>query len=291
MNEYLQLIILGIVQGIGEFLPISSDGHLVICKTLLTRFGNAAELSGKTVEVLLHIGTLASILVVYARELPEVLRSARLCQAIIIATIPAVIVGLTLEDWFDQAFSSVKMAGFGLLITASLLLIGQFSERARYTEYTLPWLSVIHIGCFQALALLPGVSRSGSTISGALLCGVDRLAATRFSFLMAIPVTAGAISLTVLKLLRSDLSQATSGVGLAPIAVGIAVAFVVGWFALRLLLRLVAQRRLHWFAVYCVAMGLFALTLSDPLPRDVPETTGSAQATTTSAQTTAARPG
>lgn len=260
MNEYLQVIILGVVQGISEFLPISSDGHLVIAEQLLGRYFGHGIAAGKDLEVMLHLGTLAAICAVYARDLWALRTNPRLCGLLILATIPAATVGLLFEDWFDEVFDSAAVAGFGLLVTAALLYLGHVLERGRYTERNLPWPAMVLIGCFQAVALLPGVSRSGSTIVGGLLTGMDRVSATKLSFMMAVPVTAGAIALTAKGLLEHGLPSA----GLGPMLVGILVSFLVGWLVLQGFLKLVSQRRLHWFAAYCTVIGLLTIALSPP---------------------------
>jgi len=259
MNDYLQAIILGVVQGISEFLPISSDGHLVITKHFLSWCAGRELLSqGNEFEVLLHLGTLAAILVVYANDLRQRWLDVRLWSQVALATVPAVIVGLTLEDWFDAVFDEVVWAGYGLLVTALLLWVGQRWEKEQYDLKSLPWLSAAIIGCFQALALLPGVSRSGCTISSGLLMGVDRLSATQFSFFMAIPVTAGAIALKM----QRAIEHGGTAVPLGPTLVGIAISFFVGCVALRVLIRLMTQRKLHWFAAYCVVMGLVTIAVT-----------------------------
>lgn len=258
MDAYLQVIVLGIVQGISEFLPISSDGHLVIAEHLLGQAFGKKLAEGKDLVVMLHLGTLAAIVVVYLRELWALRNDVRLCLWIVMATIPAAVVGLTLEDWFDQVFNSPLAAGFGFLVTAVLLITGHVMERGEYTEKTLPWPAMLLIGCFQALALLPGVSRSGSTIVGGLLTGMDRVSATRFSFVLAVPVTAGAIALTAKHLVEGDHPALPFG----PLLVGIVVSFAVGWLVLNGMIRLVQQRKLPWFAAYCAAAGLLTITLS-----------------------------
>ncbi len=260
MNEYLQAIVLGIVQGISEFLPISSDGHLVVAEQVLGHMFGTAMASGMDLEVMLHLGTLAAIVCVYFHDLWELRRQPRLCALIVLATIPAAVVGLTLKDWFDRMFDSPLAAGCGFLVTAAMLMLGHVMDRGGHTEKTLPWPAMLLIGCFQALALLPGVSRSGSTITAGLLTGMDRVSATRFSFVLAVPVTAGAIALTVKNLLEGDPKHAMPPLG--PMIVGIVVSFVVGWLVLNGMIRLVQQRRLPWFAAYCVGIGLLTIALS-----------------------------
>lgn len=272
MDAYLQVIVLGIVQGISEFLPISSDGHLVIAEQLLGQAFGKKLAEGKDLVVMLHLGTLAAILVVYLRELWELRNDWRLCALIVMATIPAAVVGLTLEDWFDEVFKSPLAAGFGFLITGALLITGHVMERGQYTEKTLPWPAMLLIGCFQALALLPGVSRSGSTIVGGLLTGMDRVSATRFSFVLAVPVTGGAIALTMKHLIEGDHPALPFG----PMLVGIVVSFFVGWLVLQGMIRLVQQRRLPWFAAYCAVIGMVTILLS--LTASAPVATATAMA-------------
>ena len=275
-QEYVRLIVLGIVQGISEFLPISSDGHLVIANAIL-RYGLGLEESqdGLATVVTLHVGTLLAILIVYAHDIRQTLKNWRLCAQIVLATIPAAVVGLTLKDWFDEAFDSPVIAGLGLFVTAALLFAAQWLESEKFDDQHLPWIVAWVIGCFQALALLPGVSRSGCTISSALMTGVDRMSAARFSFLIAIPATLGAIVLEGKDMLESP----PPGMQWGPLLVGTVVAFVVGLGALRLLLRLLAKRRLHWFAIYCCLLGTATLIWQlrpgegEPVREGMPPTT------------------
>ncbi|HUQ70807.1 MAG TPA: undecaprenyl-diphosphate phosphatase, partial [Planctomycetaceae bacterium] len=137
MNEYVQILILAVVQGIAEFLPISSKGHLVIVEQMLGAFSGGHSIAqGKQVEVFLHLGTLGSIVVVYARNLWGLRRDVRLCAILVAATFPAGIVGVLFEDWFDEAFDSPILAGYGLLITAALLTTAHWLERGRFNEQT-----------------------------------------------------------------------------------------------------------------------------------------------------------
>lgn len=264
MNEYVQVLILGVIQGIAEFLPISSSGHLVLTGILLEHFTGMRLSTGKELEVLLHLGTLGAILLFYFDDLWRILFQPRIIAVLIVATIPAAIIGLTLEDWFDRAFDSPMVVGFGLLMTAFLLLVGQKFETSRYDNENFPWIVAVVIGCFQAAALLPGISRSGSTISGGLLTGVNRITATRYSFLLAIPITAGAILITCKRILEDGSSLSSPG----PVLVGIAVSFIVGLLTLRWLVRLISQRKLHWFAGYCAVVGLATLIITAANPPD-----------------------
>lgn len=254
--EYLRFIVLGIIQGISEFLPISSDGHLVIGEALLNAItGETSTGHGMFEEVALHIGTLGAIVVIYWKDLIAALTDRKLLLSMVIATIPAVIVGLTLKDWFDATFDSPIIAAVGLLVTAIFLLTAQWLERNDGVDQEITPMIALVIGLFQSLALLPGVSRSGSTISSAVLMGVSRLSAARFSFLIAVPAVSGAIVLTMKDLITKPALQPHWG----PLMVGVAISFVVGLAALKVLLAMLARYPLSWFAYYCIAAGLGVL--------------------------------
>ncbi len=253
-HNLVEALVLGVVQGVAEFLPVSSSGHLVIFGDLLQKALGVQvdESHNLLLNVALHVGTLASILVVYWRELWGLLRRPRLCWAIVVATVPAAVVGVLFKDVFETAFSTPLVAGVGLLVTAVLLLAGQRLERAKERLESISTRSATVVGLFQAAALCPGISRSGSTIAGALLSGVDRQSATTFSFLIAVPAIGGAAFLTAMDVWK----EGAGNLQLVPVLLGAVTAFVVGVLSLRLLIRLVAQGRLYWFAVYCALLGL-----------------------------------
>jgi len=253
--EILRTIVLGIVQGITEFLPISSDGHLVVVQSLLKLWLGAPSAGGKVsdlhYDVVLHIGTLGSIIVVYWRDLWELRRNWKLCGLIVLATIPAGIAGVALKPLVEEAFHSPLAAGVGLLVTAVVLLAGQrWAREERDLDDMTPRDAAL-IGLMQAFAIAPGVSRSGSTISTALGCGIKRGAAATFSFLMAVPVIAGAAVLALKDIVTGEATAGRTDV----LVVGAAKSFVVGWVALRWLLSMLSRGRFHWFAYYCLAAG------------------------------------
>jgi len=245
--DYLIAIVLGVIQGIAEFLPISSSGHLVIAEELLGGQYDNVELN-----VALHFGTLLSILTVYRKRLIPVLRTPRLCLAIVVATLPVVVVGLLFKDALDQIFDSPLAAGCALCVTATLMA---FTRRVEHGERSLEQIGLRDaaiVGLFQAVAPIPGISRSGSTIFGGLTAGLRRDAAADFSFFIAIPALTGALVLHA----RDLLEVSATDFGPGPLLVGMVVAYFVGIVALKGLLRLVVSRRLHWFAWYCAAVGL-----------------------------------
>lgn len=254
MNQTIYVAVLAILQGVSEFLPISSDGHLVIGKTLLGQIwtGVLSEQGGIQLEVALHFGTLGSILVVFWNDLWSLRRDRRLCLLVVVASIPAGLIGLTFKHQLEALFQSSLVAGCGLIVTAAFLLIGQLATSERYSERNLPFWAAFVVGCFQAVAILPGISRSGSTISAGLLVGMQRTSAATFSFLMAVVAIGGAVVLEAKDLVFDGEPLAYPA---GTLALGIAISFVVGIVALKVLMRVLKGRQLHWFAYYCLAVG------------------------------------
>ncbi|MBA4032363.1 MAG: undecaprenyl-diphosphate phosphatase [Planctomyces sp.] len=258
MSAYLQVIFLAVLQGIAEFLPISSSGHLVLAKFAIQKLGitPAFPLEDITLDVALHVGTLGSILVVYRNDLWKILFQPRLLALLFVASIPAGLAGVFLGDLRTEVFSNRMMVGFCLLMTATLLMVAQQVERCRFDLTNLPFPVAMVIGLFQGFAaLLPGISRAGSTICGALIAGVDRPSAAKFSFLLAIIAIGGAGMIK----LKEALFESTAPVRWDLLATGIGVSFVVGVLSLELLLKLLNANRLVYFAIYCAAVGLLAI--------------------------------
>ncbi|VAX40505.1 Undecaprenyl-diphosphatase [hydrothermal vent metagenome] len=263
----LRAIILGVIQGIAEFLPISSSGHLVIFGDLLHRVMGTHSQQGEDLHmnIALHVGTLFSILWVYRDEIRHrVFQQPRLMLGICIATLPLVAIGLSsIKDIIEDIFNTPLYAGCGLLVTALFLFLGQKLQReaANSTLKELHPMQAMLVGLFQAVAIIPGISRSGSTISAGLLCGIERQAAATFSFLIAIPAIAGAAVLMLKDILTqppvatSTTSTVASGNYHVALWVGGITAFFVGWGSLRGLLTLIGKGRLHYFAIYCLLLG------------------------------------
>lgn len=251
--DYVNAIILGIVQGIAEFLPISSSGHLVIADALLRDFnGTETPKESVTMEIALHFGTLLSILLVYRHDLKKLLFDRQLMMMIVIATVPVGLVGILLKDYIDDAFSKPILAGCALMVTAAFLLAGRKLQGAGKPLNQMTILNATVIGLFQAIAIIPGISRSGSTIAAGMANGLNREESARFSFLIAIPAIAGATLVQAKDLVTGDESY-TGNAG--PVLLGTLISFLVGVIALRWLLRIVVADRLHIFAVYCVIAG------------------------------------
>ena len=255
----LHAILLGIVQGIAEFLPISSSGHLVIAQALLERFSSTPLpewIQGMTMNVALHFGTLLSITVVYRNELLQAIRQPRLLAQLVIASIPVAIVGLGFKDALENLFNSPLAAAFCLLVTALILLTARRLQTGTTPLETLPMHSALLIGLFQAVAILPGISRAGSTVGAGLICGLKSSDAARFSFFLAIPAIGGATLLETIKLLTRGDQHSPDAL---PLLVGALTSFVVGTLSLRWLIQQLAANRLHWFARWCLAVGTLTI--------------------------------
>ncbi|NOY30652.1 MAG: undecaprenyl-diphosphate phosphatase [Planctomycetes bacterium] len=252
-----EIILLAIVQGLTEFLPVSSSGHLLVANGLLEAMGRPPVQDLLEVSIVLHLGTLAAVLVFYRHEIVRLFGSdRRMIPLLILGTIPAAVLGLLLKKGIPEQQSAlilenVLLAGWMFPITALLLV---WSERlaAGEKEYSqLGWRKVLTIGLFQAVALLPGISRSGATIAAGLSVGLRREASATFAFLLAIPAIAGAGLLESIEMFESSPSTP-----LATLAVGFVVSMLVGFGALKLLIRLVQRGRLARFAYYLVPLGL-----------------------------------
>jgi undecaprenyl-diphosphatase len=250
---WLQIIILGIVQGVTEFLPVSSSGHLVIVESLFEQFGGTRLPDLVEVNILLHAGTLGAIVCYYWRRIVQLLaRDRRVIGLLIAGTVPAVVVGVPVEQHAEHLLEDPLLTGFMFLLTGGLLIwSGRHSEGTLDYEQ-LSYGQAILIGVFQAAAILPGLSRSGWTIAAGLLLGMRRDSAAAFSFLLAIPVIAGA---TLLKL--KDLLAGQSGGTPTPLlALGTAVAFGMGLLSLWGLIKLVRRGHLAWFAWWLLPLGI-----------------------------------
>ena len=258
--DLLKAVILGIVQGLTEFLPISSSGHLVIGSEIL----NFHE-PGIAFEVFLHCGTLLAVILVFRADLLKMLGSLFVSPGvrqadpqlkrffhwnfyIILATLPAVIFGLLLKDSIDLIFDNILITFAMLAITGILMLLTRYIQD-RGTEVN--WYRSLIIGTAQALAIMPGLSRSGSTIFAAMALGINRETAARFSFIMSIPAILGAV---VLKL--NDLvAEPPSSEMMSSMAVGTLASVISGYYAIVLLMSLVRRGRLHWFGYYCLCVS------------------------------------
>lgn len=270
----IEAIVLGAIQGLTEFLPVSSSGHLVLFQNL---FGlKEPEL---LFDICLHVGTLSAILIIFYRDIYEILRALvrtpflmkksgglstivktdpyiRMAMLIVVGSIPTAVIGVVFKEIADRLFGSTVIVGMMLLVTGTILwLTRNIVKQGRPVEKTTNKDALI-IGIVQGLAIVPGISRSGSTIATALFLGVDRKMAGRFSFLLSLPAIIGAL------LLSLDAPELTTTIPLGTIILGSVLSAVVGWLALAVLLRIVDRGQLHRFAPYCWLVGTITLVLA-----------------------------
>jgi undecaprenyl-diphosphatase len=271
MDIIVQALVMGVVQGLTEFLPISSSGHLIIVPFLLG--WTDPFITSLAFSVMLHIGTLAALLVYFradwARLVPAGFAAIRdrsfrgdpdrkLAWLLVAATIPAAIVGYLLSDLIETAFRDIGLVALTLAVGAVILwLADRWGARTKgVDDVTFP--VALAIGAAQALALIPGISRSGISISASRIAGLDREAAARFSFLMATPITAGAAIFEVRKLVAGETGL---DVSIAPLVVGMVAAFVSGIIAIGFLLRYLRTRSLTVFVVYRLVLAAIVVVV------------------------------
>ncbi|MBO4922747.1 MAG: undecaprenyl-diphosphate phosphatase [Bacteroidales bacterium] len=262
--DWLQALILGLVQGLTEFLPVSSSGHLAIGREILGV--EAAE--DLVFEITVHVATVLATIIVFRKQIWKLLcglfkfkynDETDYILKICVSMIPVFIVGMFFKDKVESLFSSLLVVGLALVVTAMLLLFsdiygGRGKVAARRYRNGIGWWQALTVGIGQAFAVIPGLSRSGTTISTGLLCGVKREAVAQFSFLMVlVPILGEAF----LDLVGGDV--AASSVGTLPLLVGFLAAFVSGLFACKVMIALVKKAKLRWFALYCAVVGLIVI--------------------------------
>jgi undecaprenyl-diphosphatase len=260
----IESIILGIVQGLTEFLPVSSSGHLVIVENIL-----GLKIESLSFEVFVHFGTLLSVIVIYYQDIISMLKSFftglikpvssfrkdfyfRLSILVLIGTIPAALAGVFLEDFFKSIFHNTTLVGVMLLITGLILWSTRYIE-IHNQEINLK--NAIIIGIAQMFAIFPGISRSGITISSGLFSKMSRKEAARFSFLLAIPAITGSMLFTVFDLI----SQQSVGLGLGILITGLITSFIVGLLAIKFLLKVLESGKFSLFAPYCIMVAILVL--------------------------------
>lgn len=262
MEELIKSIILGIVQGLTEFLPVSSSGHLELAKAIQGNDFSAEESMMMT--VVLHFATALSTVVIFRKDLVEIVKGLfqfkwndelQFSLKIILSMIPAALVGVLWDDLIESFFDGrILLVGCMLLLTGGLLFL---ADKAKKTDKSVSFGAGLVIGVAQAIAILPGISRSGATISTSVLLGVDRERAARFSFLMVVPLIFGKIAKDVL----SD-DFTTQGMNMTALSVGFIAAFFTGLLACTWMIKLVKNSKLSYFAVYCLVVGIVAISYS-----------------------------
>ncbi len=259
----LDAIILGIIQGLTEFLPVSSSGHIEIMKAI-----QGQELSGESsmmMTVVLHFATALSTIAVFWKEVVQIFRGLfqfkindefLFAGKIVLSMIPAAFVGVFFDEFIETFFSGkILLVGFMLILTGVILFI---AERAKRTSKSVGFGDALLIGIAQMIAILPGISRSGATIGTSVMLGIDREKAARFSFLMVVPLILGKVAKDVLSPKFSE-ELANSEISSSVYAVGFAAAFIIGIIACTWMIKLVKKSKLTYFAYYCFAAGIAAI--------------------------------
>jgi undecaprenyl-diphosphatase len=260
LDQLIKTIILGIIQGLAEWLPISSTGHLKLAEYFL-------DLKAPILfDVILHIGTLIVVLFFFRRDIKNILsalvrldfktENGKLISLIIVGTIPTALIGIILGDYIETTFETIQPIAVAFLICGIMLYTAKFGKEE--TD-NIGYLTALMIGTAQGIAIIPGISRSGTTIAVALLLGIKREKAFKFSFLLSIPAILGALGLTFYQ--QSD-QLATAGLGWIEILAGMVLAMLVGYLALKLLWKILAKKKFHLFAFYCWLLGAVLIVLS-----------------------------
>lgn len=260
--EIIDAIILGIVQGLTEFLPVSSSGHLELGKVLLG--DNSIPEESLLFTVVMHFATALSTIVVFRKDIITILKGlftfkwnedTQFVAKIALSMLPAAFIGYTYESELAELFGgNIKLVGFMLILTALLLYL---ADKAKTTTKKVSFSNAVVIGFAQAIALLPGVSRSGATISTSVLLGNDKTKAARFSFLMVVPLILGKIAKDIIS---GDLSFQTDN--LATLSVGFIAAFIAGLFACTWMITIVKKSKLIYFSIYCLIVGIIAIVVA-----------------------------
>ena len=260
--EIIDAIILGIIQGLTEFLPVSSSGHLELGKAILG--DNSIPEESLLFTVVLHFATALSTIVVFRKDILTLIKGAlkfkwnddlQFISKIALSMIPAAVIGFTYESQFAELFGgNIKLVGFMLIITALLLYL---ADKAKDTNKKVTFKNAFVIGISQAIAMLPGISRSGATISTSVLLGNDKTKAARFSFLMVVPLIFGKIAKDVM---TGDLTYESQN--FTSLSIGFIAAFIAGLFACTWMITLVKKSKLSYFAIYCVIVGIIAIAFS-----------------------------
>ena len=262
MEEIFRAIVLGIVQGLTEFLPVSSSGHIELAKVILGDQSVAKQ--SMLMTIMLHGATALSTIIIFRNEIIEIFKgllqfkrneASEFSAKIILSMIPAAVVGLLFEEQMEALFErQILLVGLMLLVTGLLLLL---ADRAKNTDKKVGFGHAVLIGISQAIAILPGISRSGATISTSVLLGIDRTRAARFSFLMVVPLIFGKIAKD---LLGGNLTYSDGQ--LVPILAGFAAAFLTGLVACTWMIQLVKSSKLSYFSIYCFIVGALAIAYS-----------------------------
>lgn len=251
--KYLYALILGLVQGLTEFLPVSSSGHLILFKHL---FGMDAEMFGLTFDIALHFATLVAVCVVFRERIFALIKKPfqPYTYMLIIATVPAALVGVFFDDYIESVSQSGGFLGIAFLVTAAILLIAEKCGKRVKDSEDIKVIDSVAIGIAQGIAVMPGISRSGSTLAAGMFMGLKKEAALDFSFMMSIPIILGSAVMGV-----KDIIESPAGIDFGVTVVGVIAAGLSGYFAIRFMLDFFKKHSLVWFSAYVAVAGIFVL--------------------------------
>lgn len=252
--EIIKIIALGIIQGLTEFLPISSSGHLVIAQKLFNIYENQLLLT-----VLLHFGTLIPVIIIFRKDILELItfkkRKRHFLFLIIVASIPTALMGIFFEDFFEKLFASTISTAIMLIITGFILLLGDKIAKYDKEITDFKWLNAVLVGIAQGIAIIPGISRSGSTITASLIQGLKKEEAARFSFILSIPVIGGAGLLKI----NDAINVGVSNFNITAVILGFISAVISGYIAIKYFLYILKKQKLIYFSYYLWIIGIIIL--------------------------------
>ena len=253
MEELIEIVFLGIIQGLTEFLPVSSSGHLVLGQYFL-----GIKSPGNSLEILFHIGTLGSVVFVFFNDIKDIILkidkkpTRKLLIFISVATLPAMIIGFLFRHDINRLFENINSVGYAFCITGLILVFSSLSKK-KNVKYT--FASSILIGLAQAVAIIPGISRSGFTITASLLLGISPKKSAKFSFLISMPIIFGAGLLGAIDIQNENLFT------LSTILAAFLSSFLVGILALKILLKILEQGKFYFFGIYCICIGIISILI------------------------------
>lgn len=254
-----QAMVLGLVQGFTEFLPVSSSGHLILVREFMGLNDPSSSAFNLMFDIMVHMGTLVAVCIVLYKQIIGLFKKPfkRLIM-LVIASIPAVIVGFACKGYIEDYFSTAKYLCFFFLLTAVLMLISEIVAKRNKAPKELSYGGAIAMGVMQGVGVFPGISRSGSTIFGGIVSGTDRKQVATFSFMMSIPIILGSLLLSVLDVAKAG---AIAQVNWFSVFIGAASAFASGYFAVRVMLELISKANFKWFSVYLVGVSILSFAL------------------------------
>ncbi|HAJ77870.1 MAG TPA: undecaprenyl-diphosphatase [Clostridiales bacterium] len=243
-------IVLGIIQGLTEFLPVSSSGHLVLFQKI---FG--INVDCLFFDIVVHLGTLLAVIIIYRKSVLEIIKHP-FCdksQKLVFATLPTIIIALLFKDFFKSSFDG-SLLYVGFLVTAIIMFIADYSCKHNYQYKSLTYSNAIVMGVFQGMAILPGISRSGSTISSAMVQGVRRNESAEFSFLMSIPAILGSLVFELF-----EIGSATLNVSAIALIFGFVFSAISGYFAIKFMIKIIKKAKFAWFGLYLLLLSVFLI--------------------------------